>query len=75
MIGAEKICLETDNLGVAQALQFNDRDRSHFGPLIEEIKELLKGVDDHLVIWSRRLTNKASHNVAREGCMKKLCKT
>ena len=54
-LGIKNMYIETNNYGVAQVLHFGDRDRSRFGPLIEEIKELLKGVDEHLVICMKKL--------------------
>lgn len=50
-LGVEKLCLETDNRGVAIAMQPSDQDRSRFGPLVEETKELLHGVEEPRVIW------------------------
>ena len=59
-LGVEKVCLKTNNQGVAPSFQSRDQDRSRFSPLIEEIKELLAGVNEHRVIWSRRPANKAT---------------
>jgi hypothetical protein len=42
-------------------LQNNERDRSMHGPLVEEIKELLRGFDDHVLKHARRSCNGATH--------------
>lgn len=60
---------------MAQVLNSGDLDRSRFGQLIQEIKELLAGVTESRVVWARRAANKVAHNLAREGCLFSLCKT
>jgi hypothetical protein len=42
--------METDCLSVVVKLQRSEKDRSLFGPLIEEVKELLRSFSDHSVI-------------------------
>ena len=74
-VGARRIVLETDNLGVKQTLSSTELARSRYGPLIEEIKELLDSRDEFRVCWARRSANRAAHNLARDGCLNKLCKT
>jgi ribonuclease HI len=74
-IAATKLVLETDNISVAQVLNSSDLDRSRFGPLVQEIKEMISGVAETRVVWARRAANKAAHNLAREGCLFNLCKT
>ena len=49
-MSVEKLCLKKNNQGVAHAFQSRDQERSRFSPLIEEIKELLTGEDEHWVI-------------------------
>ena len=71
-LGVEKLSLKTNNQGVAPAFQSRDQNRSRFSPLIEEIKELLAGVNEHRVIWSRRPANKATGILVRKGCVNKL---
>ena len=71
----QKLCLKKDSQGVAHAFQSRDQERSRFSPLIEEIKELLTGEDEHRVICSRRWANKATNILVREDCVNKLCET
>jgi hypothetical protein len=61
-----KVVLETDCSVVVSKLIQEDMDRSFYGPLIEEIKELLRGFDEGmaqvvlerqivlLIVWLRR---------------------
>lgn len=58
-----------------QALKNNELDRSRYSPLVEEIKELLTTLDEFKVCWARRSANTAVHNLARVGCLNKMCKT
>jgi hypothetical protein len=68
-----KVCLESNCLGAVSKIQNFERDRSIHGPLIEEVKELLRGFSDHLVKHVRRSCNGVAHILAREGCMNKSC--
>jgi hypothetical protein len=72
-VGVTKVCLESDCLGAVSKLQNKDRDRSIHGPLIEEVKELLRGFSDHLVKHVRRSCNGVAYILAREGCLNKVC--
>lgn len=73
-VGARRTVLETDNLGIKQALSSQELARSRYGPLIEEIKELLASQDEFRVNWARRSANRTAHNLARDGCLNKSCK-
>ena len=44
--------IQTDNQGVARALFLEQLDRSRFGPVIHEIKEMMVGVGEFRVIWN-----------------------
>jgi ribonuclease HI len=68
-----KVILETDSTEVAAKLSRDERDRSVHGPLVEEIKSLLRGFGDSSVRAVRRTANKAAHLLAKEGCVNKLC--
>jgi hypothetical protein len=48
-MGISRLMLETDCLGAKAKLVGNELDRSMHGPLVEEIKVLLKSSDDHIV--------------------------
>jgi hypothetical protein len=60
-VGALKLMLESNCMGTMSKLQNNERDRSMHGPLVEEIKELLRGFDDHVLKHARRSCNGAAH--------------
>jgi ribonuclease HI len=45
----QRVCLESDCLGVVAKLRSSDIDRSLHGPLVEEIKTLLCGFVDHSI--------------------------
>lgn len=74
-IGKNKLMLETDCQSVVTALVSQERDRSTNGLLVEEIKMMLKSMDQYQVRWARRTANSAAHILAREGCLNKNCKT
>jgi hypothetical protein len=69
-----KVVLETDCLGAAAKLRSKDVDRSIHGPLVEEIKSMLKDFADHAIRHVRRSGNKVAHCLARYGCENKCCK-
>jgi ribonuclease HI len=71
----EKICLESDCLAAITKLRSNDMDRSIHGPLVEEIKDLLKSFGEFSVCHSRRSSNGVAHCLAQVGCMNKICNT
>jgi ribonuclease HI len=71
--GWEKVCLETDCLGVITKLRSKEMDRSVHGPLVEEVKFLLKGFVEHLVRHARRSCNGVAHLLAKQGCENNLC--
>ena len=47
-------------------------DRSGHGPLVEEIKSMLRDFEE--IKHVRRAGNGVAHQLAREGCMNKVCK-
>jgi hypothetical protein len=63
-----KVILELDCCGVAVKLTNEDRDRSLYGSLIEDIKHLLQGFGDMVVRSIRREANGVAHIMAKEGC-------
>jgi ribonuclease HI len=69
--GLSKIVLETDCLGAVAKIRSNDVDRSIHGPLVEEIKSMLKDFADHSIRHVRRTGNKVAHCLARFGCENK----
>jgi ribonuclease HI len=70
-----RIYLETDCLSAVAKIKGSDLDRSSQGPLVEEIKELLKTFVEHKVRHVRRDANGVAHRLASEGCGNKLCNT
>jgi ribonuclease HI len=68
-----KIILETDSKGVVSKLTSKDQDRWALGPLVKEIKSMLRSVDNHVVKWARRSANGVAHKLAKVGCGSELC--
>jgi hypothetical protein len=63
-----KVVLETDSSVVVSKLAQEEVDRSFYGPLVEEIKELLRGFEEGMAQVVRRTANSAAHILAKEGC-------
>jgi ribonuclease HI len=63
-----KVVLETDSSVVVSKLAQEEVDRSFYGPLVEEIKELLRGFEEGMAQAVRRTANSAAHILAKEGC-------
>ncbi|XP_071685066.1 uncharacterized protein [Lolium perenne] len=59
--GVERVCLETDCLAAVAKLTSGEMDRSSHGPLVEEVKDLLKGFADSTVKHVRRSGNRIPH--------------
>jgi ribonuclease HI len=66
-----KVSLESDCLGAVAKIRSCDIDRSMHGPLVEEIKSMLKNFAEHSVRHVRRSGNKVAHVLARYGCENK----
>jgi hypothetical protein len=66
------VVLETDSSGVATKLGKEERYRLFYGPLVEEIKLLLKDFEDASVCALRRTPNVVAHVLAKEGCKNKV---
>jgi hypothetical protein len=47
--GIDRVCLESDCLGAVAKLKHRETNRSIHGPLVKEIKSLLKGFADHSI--------------------------
>jgi hypothetical protein len=72
-LGASKLILESDCMGAVSKLKSLEKDRSIHGPLVEEIKVLLRGLEDHVVKHVRRSGNGAAHRLAKFSCDNKSC--
>jgi ribonuclease HI len=72
-MGVTKIVLETDCLSATRMLRSKDLDRSGHGPLVEDIKELLKSFEGVAISHVRRTGNVVAHRFAKVGCLNKLC--
>ena len=70
-LGCERIVLETDCLNAVTKLRRPDKDRSAYGPLVEEIKDSCMGFRDVVISFVRRTTNEVAHKLAGEGCRSK----
>jgi ribonuclease HI len=69
----QHVVLEMDSTGVAAKLLRKEQDRSLHGPLMEDLKLLLRSFNDHSVRSVRRSANVTAHILAKEGCENKLC--
>ena len=69
----QRVILETDNTGVAAKLGKEEQDRSLHGPVVEEIKTLLRGFGDYSIRSVQRSANVAAHILEKEGFDNKLC--
>jgi ribonuclease HI len=72
-VGATKMVLETDCAGAVSKLNNRELDRLAHGPLVEDIKLLLREFDESLVTYVRRSCNGVAHRLAKEGCRNNLC--
>jgi hypothetical protein len=64
-----------DSQVVVRKIMTKQKDVSANGQLVEVIKGLLSLFSEFRVAWVRQSTNKVTHVLAREGCLKSLCKT
>jgi ribonuclease HI len=69
--GVDKVWVETDCLSAVTKIKGVDKDRSGHGPLVEAIKDQLKGFSDYSVNHVRRSGNGLAHSLAKEGCENK----
>jgi ribonuclease HI len=68
----QRLVLETESVGMAAKLLKVDQDRSFNGPLVEEVKNLLRSFDVSSVRAVRRTTNEVAHVLAKLGCENKI---
>lgn len=66
---------ERDSQVVVRKINQEATDLSSYGPIVEEVKRLLRSFKDFGVLWVQPSANKVAHELAREGCNNKLCKT
>jgi ribonuclease HI len=74
-MNVDRVLLEMDCMGVVNKLRDKGLDRSAQGPLVEEIKKLMKGFMMASVTHVHRSGNEVAHSLAQDGCKNKLCKT
>jgi hypothetical protein len=65
--GFQKVHLELDSKEVLAMLKDNSKNLSAVGPLVDEVKELLRSRQEYKVSWARRTANSAAHRLAKEG--------
>ena len=70
-----RVIFELDSVIVVSKLNMEERDRSMYGPVYEEVKAALRELDDHQVKWARRSANGVAHVLAKEGCRLEISKT
>jgi hypothetical protein len=62
------LALETDCLGAVAKLTSKELDRSIHGPLVEDIKKMLREFEASSINHVRRSGNVGAHRLAKEGC-------
>jgi ribonuclease HI len=67
-----KVILETDNLSVRAKLTNGLLDRSIYGALVEDLKELLSRFEESSISVVRHSANGAAHILAKDGCENKI---
>jgi ribonuclease HI len=72
--GFDRLCVESDCLGAMAKIWSAEVNRSSHGPLVEEIKEMMKDFAGLSVRHVRRTANGVAHLLAKFGCENKLCK-
>lgn len=73
-LGARKLEVELDSKGVVAMLTDQKKNLSVAGPVLEEIKSLLRSMDEYKIRWARMTANGAAHAMAKEGVCNELCK-
>lgn len=73
-LGVQKVQLELDCKSVVAMLNGSGKNLSAAGPVVEEIKELLRSREASKVTWVSRTANTAAHRLAREGVCNKSCR-
>jgi hypothetical protein len=71
-MGAEKIILETDCQNVVSKLRNEELDRSIHGPLVEDIKPLLRNLLGSDAKFVKLEANGVAHRFAKDGYEKKI---
>jgi ribonuclease HI len=72
--GEQRVILEVDSTNVVRLLKSEELDRSAHGPLVEDIKVLLRNLQGSSIKSVRREANEAAHRFAKDGCDNKLCR-
>ena len=63
----QRLHVELDSQEVVAMLRGDGRNLSTFGPVVEEIKEMLRTRQEIKITWVRRSANGAAHGLAKEG--------
>jgi hypothetical protein len=72
-VHVNKLVLETDCKGAGLKLLGDDVDRSMHGPLVEEIRSILRSFEKHSVRTVCHKANKVAHLFAKVSCDNKYC--
>jgi ribonuclease HI len=70
--GVSKLVLETDCAGAVVKLKNAEMDRSIHGPLVEEIKKMVRHFDASSIEHVQRHNNEVAHRLAKRGCSNKM---
>ena len=74
--GFQKVHLEHESKEVVAMLNGSSKNLPSVGPLIDEVKEMLRTRQEYKVSWVKRTANDAAHILAKEGVsmeMNKVC--
>ena len=64
-LGIMDTILEGDSLEVVQTVKKEEKSQTNFGPIIEEVKDMLKGRHSWEISHVKRSANEAVHKVAK----------
>ena len=69
-MGVTKIVVELDSKSVASMIGYSTKNLSAVGPVIEDIKEMLKSFENHKIKWARttEINKWSSAYHAARGC-------
>ena len=73
-MGVMELVMKTDCPSVVVKLRNKELDRSMHGPLIEDIKAILRSFEDHDAHHVRQSANEVAHRLAKDVCENNLCK-
>jgi ribonuclease HI len=64
-LGIMEVILEGDSLEVVQAVKKEEESWTNFGPIVEEVKDMLKGCHSWKISHVKRTANEVAHKMAK----------